>query len=197
MLNDATRNALAPLFLRLALAAILIYHGVGKIMPPNDWGAFWATNYWAKKGQPPADVIDKFGELAGKDVSEEKIAIVQERVRNFYTREAGYPPEGLQYSAAQLAVAWGELLGGVALLLGLLTRLATLGIIIIQVGAILTVTRYRGFVSLQDVGAEYNVALVAMCLALLVTGAGALSVDHRLKARRKALPAQQKVPVSV
>jgi uncharacterized membrane protein YphA (DoxX/SURF4 family) len=41
------------------------------------------------------------------------------------------------------------------------------------------------------------VALVAMCLALIITGAGSFSIDHRLKARRKALPAQQKVPVAV
>ena len=41
----------------------------------------------------------------------------------------------------QLAVAWGELVGGIALALGFLTRLAALGIIAIMAGAIATFSR--------------------------------------------------------
>ena len=40
---------------------------------------------------------------------------------------------------AQMAVAWGELLCGLGMLLGFLTRLAAVGIIIIMLGAIYTV----------------------------------------------------------
>src|ERR1051325_7846671 len=47
--------------------------------------------------------------------------------------------------ALQLAVAWGELLGGVALALGLVTRIAALGIIAIMVGAIVSVHGKAGF----------------------------------------------------
>jgi uncharacterized membrane protein YphA (DoxX/SURF4 family) len=195
MFNETVRNALAPLLLRLALAAILIYHGVEKIRPPNDWGATWATTRWARQTQAPDDVLDKLGELKG--LSDAKIESIQTQVRRMYNAEAGMAPESLRMSAAQLAVAWGELLGGVALLLGLLTRLAALGVLIIQVGAIVTVTAYHGFSAPRATGAEYNVALVAMCLALIVTGAGFCSIDHRRKSRQKAPAAQQQVPVTV
>src|SRR6476620_132760 len=57
--------------------------------------------------------------------------------------------------AIQIAVAWGELLGGVAIALGLLTRIAALGSIAIMAGAIVTVTGPAGF-SLLNKGFEYN-----------------------------------------
>jgi len=85
----------------------------------------------------------------------------------------------------QLAVAWGELLGGVALALGFLTRLAALGISAIMVGAIVTIHWEHGF-SLRDGGFEYNFAIIVMCLAVVLMGGGALAVDRifRLRARR-------------
>jgi putative oxidoreductase len=94
-------------------------------------------------------------------------------------------PESLQSAAAQYAVAWGEVLGGAALLLGLLTRLSGLGLIIIQLGAIYTVTAARGFSFAQGGGYEYNVALIGMCLALALSGAGPFSLDHCLREMRK------------
>src|SRR5439155_23156698 len=45
----------------------------------------------------------------------------------------------------QAAVAWGELLGGAACALGILTRAAALGLAAIMVGAIVTVTGAIGF----------------------------------------------------
>src|SRR5260221_9968921 len=45
----------------------------------------------------------------------------------------------------QLAVAWGELVGGIALAVGFLTRLAAIGIIAIMAGAIATVHWQHGF----------------------------------------------------
>src|SRR5947209_14519970 len=50
----------------------------------------------------------------------------------------------LQSHAVQLLVAWGEFLGGIALALGLLTRLAALGEMIIQVGAVYRYPSHRG-----------------------------------------------------
>ena len=88
--------------------------------------------------------------------------------------------------AAQLAVSWGELVGGIALALGFLTRLAALGIIVIMAGAIATVHWKNGF-DLQKGGYEYNVALITMCLALVLTGGGMLAVD-RLFWRRRVPP---------
>jgi putative oxidoreductase len=78
----------------------------------------------------------------------------------------------------QLLVAWGELVGGVVLLLGFLTRWAALALILIQVGAICMVTGARGFAPTGETGYEYNVALVAMCLALVVLGGGTLALNR-------------------
>jgi uncharacterized membrane protein YphA (DoxX/SURF4 family) len=199
MFNEVTRNTLAPLVLRLALAAVLIYHGLAKVAPKNDWGAAWATNYWASLNTMPPSLPEKVDELSGFDDKEK--AEIKTKLNVMYNRAQGEAtlPESLRVHAAQLAVAWGELIGGVALLLGLLTRLAALGIAVIQVGAIVTVTAYRGFLpaDLSKVGAEYNVALIAMCLALMITGGGLWSIDHRLRSRQKAPKVEQKVPVTV
>ncbi len=43
-------------------------------------------------------------------------------------------PESLTFSGIQLLVAWGEFLGGLALAIGMLTRLASVGLILIQLG---------------------------------------------------------------
>src|SRR5262249_7199983 len=75
----------------------------------------------------------------------------------------------------QLIVAWGEFAGGVALLLGFLTRLAALGEFVIQVGAIYVVTWVRGFSFAAGGGYEYNVVLLASCLALVLAGGAARS----------------------
>lgn len=75
----------------------------------------------------------------------------------------------------QALVAWGEFLGGLAILTGFLTELAALGIIIIMLGAIVTVHGQNGF-NMMNHGFEYNFALIMMCLALIATGAGPLSI---------------------
>ncbi len=75
----------------------------------------------------------------------------------------------------QALVSWGELIGGLAILAGFLTSLASLGIIIIMVGAIITVHGKNGF-SMMNQGYEYNFVLISMCLALMATGPGPLSI---------------------
>lgn len=91
-------------------------------------------------------------------------------------------------AVAQMAVAWGELLGGIALLFGFLTRLAAAGIALIMLGAIYTVTGANGFSLLQR-GYEYNFAILVMCLALILSGGGTLAVDRWLRLRRRTAPA--------
>jgi putative oxidoreductase len=100
-------------------------------------------------------------------------------------------PPTLTFAGTQYAVAWGELLGGVAMLLGFLTRLAALGLIVIQTGAVMLVTAPRGFSLAGGVGYEYNLALLAMCLCLLLTGSGLLSLDAYLKNQRARAKAQR------
>src|SRR3989338_5431016 len=75
----------------------------------------------------------------------------------------------------QAMVAWGEFLGGLAILTGFLTELAALGIIIIMAGAIITVHGQNGF-NMMNRGFEYNFALIMMCFALIATGPGPLSI---------------------
>jgi putative oxidoreductase len=81
------------------------------------------------------------------------------------------------------AVCFFEFLGGIGLLLGLLTRLAALAVIVVMVGAIAKVHWRHGFfinwalAQGKGHGMEANLAFIAMAVACLIAGAGALSVD--------------------
>jgi putative oxidoreductase len=89
----------------------------------------------------------------------------------------------------QLAVAWGQLIGGIALALGFLTRLAALGIIAIMVGAIAMVHWPHGFDIRTNPekggGFEYNFAIIMMCICLVLGGPGPLAVDRFFRFRQK------------
>jgi putative oxidoreductase len=89
--------------------------------------------------------------------------------------------------AMQTLVGWGELIGGVLLLVGLLSRLAALELIVLQIGAIYYITgKYALIVAPMDdrkaifrkIGPEYNLVLITACLAVLVLGSGIFSLDH-------------------
>jgi putative oxidoreductase len=109
-----------------------------------------------------------------------KVSDPGNEVGSAWMRQAEQPPP----AAVQLAVAWGELLGGVAMALGFLTRLAAVGLAVIMVGAIYTVHWQHGF-SLQDHGYEYNFAILVMCAAIFLLGGGTLAVDRWFHMRRK------------
>ena len=79
-------------------------------------------------------------------------------------------------------VAIVELFGGIALIIGLLTRLAALGLAINMLGAIFLVRLKGGFFAPN--GAEFELVLCIACLALVIGGAGALSVDDAIARRR-------------
>jgi len=78
-----------------------------------------------------------------------------------------------------------EFFGGIALLLGLLTRLIALGFVCDMLGAILLVLLKKGFS-----GYELEFLLLGSSLALLLTGAGRFSVDDLLARRREQSPAR-------
>jgi putative oxidoreductase len=78
-------------------------------------------------------------------------------------------------------IALLELLGGVALIIGLLTRLAALGLMFDMLGAIVLVHLAGGY--FLPAGYEYALLLFASCLALVVGGPGSLSVDAALASR--------------
>ena len=112
--------------------------------------------------------------------------------QRYWDSRIGHPmPEAMTYLWLQLAVAWGEFLGGIALLLGLFTRIVALAMIVIQVGAIWMVTYALGFFS-RGGGWEYNFVLIAACLAQFVVGGGAWSLDYLIvSADRKQAQGQE------
>ena len=198
-----TKSTLAPLILRLALAAIFLYHGVEKLAPDfqwdNQWGSNWAVKQWQqgeeKAKETATTKLDKLKayqkEKEGAGYDPETIDKLKEKLEDKYNQDKNDVPDHLKQPTVQSAVAWAEVVCGAALLLGVLTRLAALVMIAVQLGAIWTVTGSQGFSkALFDFskGYEYNFALIAVCLALAVAGPGAVSVD-RLLFRRRTPPA--------
>ncbi len=80
------------------------------------------------------------------------------------------------------AAAFAEFVGGVLVLLGLLTRLGALMILPVMLVAMFGVHWAGGFFSTNKplAGVEYPVALAGMALALLIAGGGRASVDESL-----------------
>ena len=90
--------------------------------------------------------------------------------------------------AAAVTGALIELLGGIAMLVGLLVRPAAVGLIVVMLVAIAKVHGRHGFfinfagTPGKGHGFEFNFVLIAMALSVLIGGAGALSIDHLLRA---------------
>jgi putative oxidoreductase len=95
--------------------------------------------------------------------------------------------------AALMAV---ESVGAVLLVFGFLTRLWSLGI-----GTSITICVFLNHVQngffmnwfgqQKGEGFEYHILVIGICLALLIKGGGALSVDRKLSSRSKYLYARQ------
>jgi putative oxidoreductase len=81
-------------------------------------------------------------------------------------------------------IASVELIGGTALVLGLLTRIAALGTAFTMLGAMFLVHLKGGF--FLPSGIEYTVALLSASVALILIGPGSFSLDALLA--RRALP---------
>jgi len=79
-----------------------------------------------------------------------------------------------------------EFFGGIALVIGLLTRLVALGLVFDMLGAIVLVRLKGGFSSY-----ELEFLLLGSSLALALTGAGRFSVDALLADRRERKPSPQ------
>lgn len=83
---------------------------------------------------------------------------------------------GLPAALAYL-VCLGEFLGGLGLIFGALSRVAALGIFMIMAGAVVTVHGQHGFFMMNK-GYEYNLALMAMAVAIMLGGPGKMAIDH-------------------
>jgi putative oxidoreductase len=80
------------------------------------------------------------------------------------------------------AAAFAELIGGLLVILGLLTRLGAFLLFCVMLTAIIGV-HWPGF--FMPTGLEYPLALLAMSLALLISGGGMASLDLALSGGRR------------
>jgi putative oxidoreductase len=97
----------------------------------------------------------------------------------FLTQKAGLP------APVALLVICVEFFGGLGLIVGLLTRIAALGIGVEMIGAVFMVHLQNGFFmnwagNQKGEGFEYHLLAIAVAGALLLRGAGAFSVDRAL-----------------
>jgi putative oxidoreductase len=86
--------------------------------------------------------------------------------------------------ASALAATGAELLGGIALLLGLYTRVAALPVAFTMLVALTVVHWPHGF--FLPNGIEYTFTLLAAAIGLALTGPGALALDNRLADHRQS-----------
>lgn len=84
-------------------------------------------------------------------------------------------------------IALLEFSAGIALIVGLLTRLAALGLAFNMLGAILFVHLKGGL--FLPAGSEFALSLLAATAILALTGAGAFSLDALIANRRVRAPA--------
>lgn len=94
---------------------------------------------------------------------------------------------GIPAPFAALAI-FAQFFGGLGLLLGLLTRIAAFGIAVTMLVAVLKVHLAVGFFmnwsgAQKGEGYEYHLLAIAMAVALMLRGAGALSVDRVIAAK--------------
>jgi putative oxidoreductase len=101
--------------------------------------------------------------------------------------------EGMGFPAWSVVLLMGaELLGSVLLIFGFLTRVWALGI-----GVSITICMFLNHVQngffmnwlgqQKGEGFEYHILVIGICLALLVKGGGAISVDRKLSTGSKYL----------
>lgn len=76
-------------------------------------------------------------------------------------------------------IGTAELLGGLAVLTGFLTQLAAVGLSIIMLGAIWKKTTewHMPFSAMDKTGWEFDLMILAGCIALITNGAGQYALD--------------------
>ena len=88
--------------------------------------------------------------------------------------QIGIPPE------MQLPIALAEFIGGILLIVGVLSRITASIFSIILLGAIFHVRWENGFFVSQG-GWEWDLVMVAALLSIIVAGPGRVSISHLVK----------------
>jgi putative oxidoreductase len=78
-----------------------------------------------------------------------------------------------------IPIALLEVIGGLAILFGILTRIASALFIIEMIGAIVTAKLSKGFIG----GYEFELLLISICLTLVILGPGKISIENYLLKR--------------
>ena len=100
---------------------------------------------------------------------------------------------GLPAALAYVTIVW-EVAGGLALILGLWSRLAAIGMVPVLLGALVTVHLGNGFFfSNPNGGWEYLAFWIAALVALALTGDGALALKPGLPFNKAPRPAAQAI----
>ena len=86
----------------------------------------------------------------------------------------GIPPE------MQLPIALAELIGGVLLVVGVLTRVTGSILAVILLGAIFHIRWEKGFFVSQG-GWEWDLVMLAAVLTIIAAGPGRVSISHLVK----------------
>ena len=91
---------------------------------------------------------------------------------------------GIPAPLAFLAIC-AEFFGGLGLLVGLLSRIAALGIMVNMLVAIATVHHVNGFFmnwtgQQKGEGFEYHLLAIALAIVVLIKGSGAVSIDRAI-----------------
>jgi putative oxidoreductase len=89
-------------------------------------------------------------------------------------------------------VAIGEFFGGIGLIVGFLSRFSAASLIVIMLGAIGLVHAKNGFF-LQNQGFEYNLALIALLVPVLLLGSGRIALESRFSFPGR--PRVEQIPV--
>jgi putative oxidoreductase len=140
----STSSSWATVPIRLALAAVFVFHGAQKV-----FGSFGGPglNPFINHGPAPFSFMR---------------------------------PAWLWWGLA----AFSELLGGILIFLGLLTRIGAFLVACVMLTAIIAVHWPAGFL-VNKGGYEYALALFAMSLALMIAGGGMASIDRALSSGRR------------
>lgn len=94
--------------------------------------------------------------------------------QGWLVESAGLPAE------MQLPIALAELLGGIFLLTGVLTRITGVVFSIILLGAIFQIRWENGFF-ISEGGWEWDLIMLAVALTVIVAGPGRISISHLVK----------------